>query len=82
MSNQVLIDTYTKENVAALSCVRRELVRMDRSLDQQILSTTAMLQSYQAVGKEFTDIASQYAQVAMEIENKKWAARVSQRQVK
>eukprot|EP00035_Acanthoeca_spectabilis_P000283 m.72394 g.72394 ORF g.72394 m.72394 type:complete len:362 (-) comp10112_c0_seq2:2174-3259(-) len=69
---QVLRDTYTPKNLAALAHIRRYVEQnaaKTRGVNGELRETLA---GYQALGPTFKKIASEYAQLLQAIDSKRW----------
>ena len=68
IDKQILVDTYTPENVNALEIINNKLIDLKPTLVQEIHETKAILSSYGSLGPEFSRIVEDYSQIARQIE--------------
>ena len=68
IDKQILVDTYTPENVKALEIINHKLLELKQNLVQEIHETKALLSSYGSLGPEFSRIVEDYSQVSRQIE--------------
>ena len=68
VDKQILVDTYTPENVQALDILNNKLIGLKQNLVQEIHETKALLSSYGSMGPEFSRIVEEYSQLSIQIE--------------
>ena len=68
IDKQILVDTYTPENVNALEIINNKLIDLKPTLVQEIHETKAILSSYGSLGPEFSRIVEDYSQISRQIE--------------
>ncbi|KAI6647618.1 hypothetical protein LOD99_8692 [Oopsacas minuta] len=68
IDQQILVDTYTSENVNALEIIHHKLIELKHSFMQEIHETKALLASYGMLGPEYTLVVEEYGQIGKQIE--------------
>ena len=70
---QVLCETYTKDTVKALQCVKSHLANNTKDSQKEHQHISRALQSYESIGSEFNSLVEEYRKLKDEVENKQWA---------
>lgn len=76
---QVLRDTYTPENVAALTQIRQHIVSRIQADEQIISKSNKLLEQYQTFGASFMQLVNQYSKLLDQVSDKTFALEQLQR---
>uniref|UniRef100_A0A672GF39 HAUS augmin-like complex, subunit 4 n=1 Tax=Salarias fasciatus TaxID=181472 RepID=A0A672GF39_SALFA len=72
--NDLLLQTYTPDTLAAHKKIRKELESKMKACEEEKQSLESKLTSFQVLGEEFQALAQEYSRIKEEIKVKTWAA--------
>eukprot|EP00051_Salpingoeca_urceolata_P015790 m.206655 g.206655 ORF g.206655 m.206655 type:complete len:112 (+) comp18503_c2_seq3:1009-1344(+) len=75
---QIQLKTYSPENVAALRQIRHHLEAKVAECRQELAQAREQLAMYKALGPQFEQIATTYAELTADIGNQRWGMQTLQ----